>query len=49
MQINRLRCKSEDTEDLLLELEDKEKNYGRGKHQLPPGAFLATNQIFTME
>ena len=31
MQINRLRQKGEDTEDLLLELRDKEKSYERGK------------------
>ena len=49
MQINRLRQKGEDTEDLLLELEDKEKSYGRGKQQRPPGAYLATNQIFSTE
>ena len=30
MQINRLRQKGEDTEDLLLELRDKEKSYERG-------------------
>ena len=47
MRINRLRRMGEDTEDLLLELEDKEKSYGRGKQQRPPGAYLATNQIFT--
>ena len=46
IRINRLRRKGEDTED-LLELEDKEKSYGRGKQQRPPGAHLATNQIFT--
>ena len=31
MQINRLRQKGEDAEDLLLELRDKEKSYARGK------------------
>ena len=49
IRINRLRRKGEDTEDLLLELEDKEKSYGRGKQQRPPGAYLATNQIFSAE
>ena len=46
IRINRLRRKDEDTEDFLLELEDKEKNYRRGKQELPPGA---TNQTFTTE
>ena len=49
IRINRLRRKGEDTEDLLLELKKKEKSYGRGKQQRPPGAFLATNQIFSTE
>ena len=49
IRINRLRRKGEDTEDLLLELHDKEKIYGRGKQQRPPGAYLATNQIFSTE
>ena len=49
IRINRLRRKGEDTEDLLLELENKEKSYGRGKQQRPPGAYLATNQIFSTE
>ena len=49
IRINRLRRKGEDTEDLLLELEDKEKSYRRGKQQRPPGAYLATNQTFTTE
>ena len=31
MRINRFRQKGEDTEDLLLELRDKEKSYERGK------------------
>ena len=31
MQINRLRQKGEDTEDLFLELRDKEESYERGK------------------
>ena len=31
MQINRLRQKGEDAEDLLLELRDKEESYERGK------------------
>ena len=34
MQINRLRRKGEDTEDLLQELGEKEEIYGRGKQQL---------------
>ena len=49
MQINRLRRKGEDTEDLLQELGEKEKIYGRGKQQRPGGAYLATNQIFSTE
>ena len=47
MQINRLRRKGEDTEDLLQDLEDKQKKYGRGKQQRPPGGYLATNEIFS--
>ena len=47
IRIIRLRRKGEDTEDLLLELQDKEKRYGRGKQQRPPGAYLATNQTFS--
>ena len=47
IRINRLRRNGKDTEDLLLELHDKEKIYGRGKQQRPPGAYLATNQIFS--
>ena len=38
MQINRLRRNGKDTEDLVLELHDKEKIYGRGKQQRPWGA-----------
>ena len=49
IRINRLRRKGEDTEDLVRELEAKEKSYGRGKQQRPPGAYLATNQIFSTE
>ena len=49
IRINRLRRKGEDAEGLLLELKDKEKSYGRGKQQRPPGAYLATNQIFSAE
>ena len=49
MQINRLRRKGEDTEDLLQELGDKQKNYGRGKQQRPPGGYLASNEIFSSE
>ena len=49
MQINRLRRKGGDTEDLLQELGEKEKIYGRGKQQRPGGAYLATNQIFSTE
>ena len=47
MKINRLRRKGEDTEDLLQELEAKEKIYGRGKQHRPLGAYLASNQIFS--
>ena len=49
MQINRLRRNGGDTEDLLQELGEKEKIYGRGKQQRPGGAYLATNQIFNTE
>ena len=49
MQINRLRRNDKDTEDLLLELQNKEKSYGRGKQHRPPGAYLASNQIFSTE
>ena len=49
MRINRLRRMGEDTEDSLLELKAKEKSYGRGKQQRPPGAYLATNQTFSTE
>ena len=38
MQINRLRRKGGDTEDLLQVLGEKEKIYGRGKQQRPWGA-----------
>ena len=41
IRINRLRGKSEDTEDLLLELQHKENIYGRGKQHRPWGAYLA--------
>ena len=49
IRINRLRRKGEDTKELVRGLEDKEKSYGRGKQQRPPGAYLATNQIFSTE
>ena len=49
IRINRLRRNGEDTEDLLLELHDKEKIYGRGKQQRPWNAYLATNQISSTE
>ncbi len=49
VRINRLRRKGEDTEDLLLELENKEKSDGRGKQHRPPGAYLATHQIFSTQ
>ena len=49
IQINRRRRIGEDTDGLLRELEDKEKIYGRGKQQRPPGSCLATNQTFTNE
>ena len=47
IRINRLRRTGEATDHLLLELQAKEKNYGRGKQHRPPGAYLATNQIFS--
>ena len=49
IQINRLRRQHEDTKDLLRELKEKENSYGRGKQQRPPGAYLATNEIFSKE
>ena len=49
IRINRLRRNDEDTEDLLLQLKKKEKLYGRGKQHRPPGAYLASNQIFSTE
>ena len=49
MQINRLRRMGEDTQDLLLKLQDTEKSYGRWKQQRPPGAYLATNHTDTNE
>ena len=48
IRINRLRRMGAYTEELLLELQKKEKKYGRGKQERPPGAYLATNQIFTI-
>ena len=47
IQINRLLRTGQYTDELLLELQTKEKNYGRGKQHRPPGAFLATNQVFS--
>ena len=41
--------KCEHTDDLLLELEQKEKSYGRGKQHRPLGAYLASNQIFSAD
>ena len=49
IRINRLRRNNQDTDELLLELEEKEKSYGRGKQHHPPGAYLASNQIFSAE
>ena len=49
IQINRLRRQGEDTKDLLRKLKDKENSYGRRKQQRPPGAYLATIQIFTAD
>ena len=49
IQINRLRRQREDTKDLFHRLEDKENSYGRRKQQRPPGAYLATNEIFSKE
>ena len=40
--INRLRRESKDTKHLLQRLRAKEANYGRGKQDRPPGAFLAS-------
>ena len=47
MKINRLRRKGEDTEEFEQLLEAKQKNYGRWKQHRPPGAYLASNQIFS--
>ena len=49
IRINRLRRKNQDTDELLLKLEEKERSYGRGKQHHPPGAYLASNQIFSAE
>ena len=50
IQINRLHRKHEDTEELLRELHEKEKIYGRGKQLRPPGAYLHSEiQIFSTE
>ena len=45
IKINRLRRNNQNTDALLVELQEKEKSYGRGKQKRPPGSFLATNQI----
>ena len=47
IRINQLRRQGEDAEVFLRELKDKERSYGRGKQQRPPGAYLATNEIFS--
>ena len=47
IQINRIRRRGEDADELLLDFEEKEKSYGRGKQHHPPGAYLASNQIFS--
>ena len=49
IQINRLRRHGEETKELLCKLRDMENSYGRGKQQRPPGAYLATNEIFSKE
>ena len=49
IQINRLHRQNEDAKDLLRELKEKESSYGRSKQQRPPGAYLATNEIFSKE
>ena len=49
IQINRLRRHGEETKELLCKLRDMENSYGRGKQQRPPGAYLATNEIFSEE
>ena len=47
--INKRRRKGQDTENLEIELQNKEENYGRGKQHRPPGAYLANNTIFSSE
>ena len=42
IRINRLRRESKDTKHLLQRLRAKEANYGRGKQDRPPGAYLAS-------
>ena len=42
IRINRLRRESKDTKHLLQRLRAKEANYGRGKQDCPPGAYLAS-------
>ena len=45
IKINRLSRNKQNTDALRVELQEKEKSYGRGKQKHPPGSFLATNQI----
>ena len=47
MKISRLRRQGEDTEQFEELLEAKQKNYGRWKQHRPPGAYLASNTIFS--
>ena len=49
IKINRLRRHGEEAKELLYKLRDMENSYGRGKQQRPPGAYLATNEIFSKE
>ena len=47
MKISRLRRQGEDTEEFEELLEAKQKKYGRWKQHRPPGAYLASNTIFS--
>ena len=49
IKINRLRRHGEEAKELLYKLREMEYSYGRGKQQRPPGAYLATNEIFSKE
>ena len=47
MKISRLRRQGTDTQEFDELLEAKQKKYGRSKQHRPPGAYLASNTIFS--